>query len=88
MSLLPQGSLLRIPSNALVMMSVLGAKRGFPSGGGDWGHSPYHNLSPPSQPCPPQNFLEYDRENNSLLLKIPPTSQLPRENPGQRNRNL
>ena len=40
-------------------------------------------VPPPSFLFPPQKFSENNRENNSLLPKIPPTSQPPRENPGQ-----
>ena len=55
---------------------------------GGLGGSSITTLPPPSRPCPPQKFPENNREsnsllfsNNSLLLKIPPISQPPKENP-------
>ena len=47
----------------------------------DWGTPLYHDVVPFITALFPTKFPEIYRENISLLLKISPTSQRPKENP-------
>ena len=51
------------------------------------GDRPIMTFSPPSQPCPPTEISKKNMEDNSLLLKVPPTIQPSRENFQQTSRN-